>query len=46
MLLGGMRWLFIQTAEGLISFRYAYPPFADAKDLEDVKGIILSKNEV
>ncbi len=44
-LLDGMRWLFIETAEGLVYFRDDYPSLADVKDLKDVKEIILSKIE-
>lgn len=42
-LLDGERWMFIETADGLVYNKSAYPSFAKAKDLKDVKEIILSK---
>ncbi len=39
----GMRWMFIETAEGLVYDENAYPSFVKAKDLKDVKEIVVSK---
>jgi hypothetical protein len=39
----GERWMFIETADGLVYCRDAYPSFAEAKDVKDVKETILSK---
>ena len=39
----GMRWMFIETTEGLVYDNNAYPSFIKAEDLDDVKEIILSK---
>jgi hypothetical protein len=39
----GQRWAFLETQNGLIYDSDAYPSFADAESLEDVKKIILSK---
>lgn len=39
----GERWLFIEKDDGLIYFQDAYPSFAGAKDLQEVKEIILSR---
>ena len=39
----GERWMFIETADGLVYCRDAYPSFAEAEDLKDVKETILSK---
>jgi|LSQX01.1.fsa_nt_gb hypothetical protein len=41
--LDGERWMFIETAKGLVYDKYAYPSFAKAKDLKDVKEIVFSK---
>ena len=38
----GERWLFLETAEGLVYLEDAYPSFAGAKDLQDIKKIILA----
>lgn len=38
----GERWMFIKTAEGLVYNKGAYPSFAKAEDLKDVKEIIVS----
>ena len=38
----GERWLFLETAKGLVYFEDAYPSFAGAKDLQDIKKIILA----
>jgi hypothetical protein len=39
----GERWMFIETASGLMYNKGAYPSFATAKDLKDVRNIVLSK---
>lgn len=39
----GERWMFIETTSGLVYSENAYPSFAKAKDLKDVKEIVLSK---
>ena len=39
----GVRWMFIETAEGLVYDRNAYPSFDKAKDLKDVKEIVILK---
>ncbi len=39
----GERWMFIETAKGLVYNKGAYPSFAKAEDLKDVKEIVLSK---
>lgn len=39
----GERWMFIKTADALAYNKNAYPSFAEAKDLKDIKEIILSK---
>lgn len=42
-LLDGERWAFLETAEGLSYFTWGYPSLAGAKNLEEVKEIILPK---
>ena len=39
----GERWMFIETANGLVYNKGAYPSFAKADDLKDVKEIVVSK---
>ncbi len=39
----GERWMFIETANGLLYNKGAYPSFAKAEALKDVKEIVLSK---
>ena len=42
-LLDGERWAFLETAEELTYYTWAYPSLAGAKNLEEVKEIILPK---
>ncbi len=42
-LLDGERWAFLETAKGLVYYTWAYPSLESAKNLEEVKEIILPK---